>query len=667
MWKRGSLMPDVLLEKVRKEFGGGVVAVRDVTLRIPEGEFMCLLGPSGSGKSTLLRMIAGLEALTAGEIRIGPRVVDSVARGQYVPPERRGVGLVFQSYALWPHMTVEENVEFGLAVRRTPERERKMRVAEVLALLDITGLAGRYPWQISGGQQQRVALARALVVEPEVLLLDEPLSNLDARLRVELRAELKRLHRQLGTTVLYVTHDQLEAMTLGTMVGVMREGVVEEVGEPMAVYREPVNRFVAEFLGSPPINIVEVRGDNVSNLGAALLAFMERTLGRAERRKCGRWESDPRRFDSVETRRRAPGLREAAWRPSCPQAPCGSWVSAFWGRFSMPPAWRNRGRGRVTAGPRGKTSSRSLGTVGVFPGWRRSPPEGDRSGHGSGVARPDGRSPEKGADISMILPPGGMTRRVPVPIRAVVFDLGGTLEEIYYDDEVRLNAARGIHALLQQQGLDPGLSVAALHAMIEAGLAAYQRWRQETELELSAERVWTEFVFPDGLGSRMPRDRLAAVAEDLAFFYENHAYVRRLRSEAPAVLESLREQGFRLAVVSNIVSRRLVPVNLQSYGVAHLFDHVLVSSVLGIRKPHPRIFLEAARRLDLPPAACAFVGDTISRDVAGARRAGYAMAIQIRSFLTDRADGEMATEVPDAVIHDLREVVPLVIRGAPAW
>lgn len=272
-------MPDVLLEKVRKEFGGGVVAVRDVTLRIPEGEFMCLLGPSGSGKSTLLRMIAGLEALTAGEIRIGPRVVDSVARGQYVPPERRGVGLVFQSYALWPHMTVEENVEFGLAVRRTPERERKMRVAEVLALLDITGLAGRYPWQISGGQQQRVALARALVVEPEVLLLDEPLSNLDARLRVELRAELKRLHRQLGTTVLYVTHDQLEAMTLGTMVGVMREGVVEEVGEPMAVYREPVNRFVAEFLGSPPINIVEVRGDNVSNLGAALLAFMERTLG----------------------------------------------------------------------------------------------------------------------------------------------------------------------------------------------------------------------------------------------------------------------------------------------------------------------------------------------------------------------------------------------------
>ncbi|MDR7464310.1 MAG: ABC transporter ATP-binding protein [Armatimonadota bacterium] len=274
-------MPDVTLENVRKEFGGRVVAVRDVTLSIAEGEFMCLLGPSGSGKSTLLRMVAGLEELTAGEIRIGHRVVDSVGRGQFIPPERRGVGFVFQSYALWPHLRVWENVEFGLAIRRTPERQRRRRVTEVLNLLGITEVADRYPWQISGGQQQRVALARALVVEPEVLLLDEPLSNLDARLRVELRAELKRLHRQLGTTVVYVTHDQLEAMTLGTMVGVMREGVVEQVGEPMEVYREPVNRFVAEFLGSPPINIVEVRGDRVSVLGSALLAFVERTMGGA--------------------------------------------------------------------------------------------------------------------------------------------------------------------------------------------------------------------------------------------------------------------------------------------------------------------------------------------------------------------------------------------------
>ncbi|MDR7436656.1 MAG: ABC transporter ATP-binding protein [Armatimonadota bacterium] len=272
-------MPDVVLDSVTKEFPGGVVAVRDVTLRVPDGEFMCLLGPSGSGKSTLLRMIAGLEELTAGEIRIGRRIVDSARRGVYVPPELRGVGLVFQSYALWPHLTVRENVEFGLVVRKTPEAERRRRVAAVLDLLGILGVADRYPWQISGGQQQRVALARALAVEPEVLLLDEPLSNLDARLRVELRAELKRLHQRLGNTVLYVTHDQLEAMTLGTMVGVMRDGVVEEVGEPMRVYREPVNRFVAEFLGSPPINVVEVRAHRGTGLGTALLSYVEQTMG----------------------------------------------------------------------------------------------------------------------------------------------------------------------------------------------------------------------------------------------------------------------------------------------------------------------------------------------------------------------------------------------------
>ncbi|MDR7428268.1 MAG: HAD family hydrolase [Armatimonadota bacterium] len=268
------------------------------------------------------------------------------------------------------------------------------------------------------------------------------------------------------------------------------------------------------------------------------------------------------------------------------------------------------------------------------------------------------------ADIPASFPPGRLTHPAPVPIRAVVFDLGGTLEEIYYDDRVRREAARGVQALLERHDLHPGLSPQDLHAVIEAGLAAYQHWRQETDLELQAERVWTEFVFPDGAGGRLPRDRLTAVAEDLAFFYENHAYVRRLRPEAPAVLEALREHGFRLAVVSNIVSRRLVPANLRAYGVAHFFEHVVVSSVVGVRKPSPQIFLEAARRLDLPPAACAFVGDTVSRDVVGARRAGYGLVIKIRSFLTDRADSGADTEEPDAVICDLRGVLPLVTGRA---
>lgn len=277
----------------------------------------------------------------------------------------------------------------------------------------------------------------------------------------------------------------------------------------------------------------------------------------------------------------------------------------------------------------------------------------------------DERPDRKVTDSPDSLPSGARMPPVSVPIRAVVFDLGGTLEEIYYDDQIRWRATLGIQALLQREGLDPGLSPAALHAVIEAGLAAYQRWRQETNLELPAERVWREFVFRDVAEGRVPRDRLEAVAEDLAFFYENHAYVRRLRPEAPAALQALREHGFRLAVVSNIVSRRLVPANLQTYGVAHFFEHVLVSSVLGVRKPHPRIFLEAARRLDLPTLACAYVGDTVSRDVVGARRAGYGMVIKIRSFLTDRSDTEADTEEPDAVIHDLGEVLSFVSRVPP--
>ncbi|PJF11279.1 ABC transporter ATP-binding protein [Pseudorhodobacter sp. MZDSW-24AT] len=252
-------MPKITLRDADKSYGNGIInAVSDLNLDIEDGAFMCLLGPSGCGKTTTLRMIAGLENLTSGEIKVGERVVDNVATATFVPPERRDMGLVFQSYALWPHLTIERNTDFGLRLRNVPKAEREARVNAVMKTLGIEKYRDRYPTQLSGGQQQRVALARMLAVNPNVLLLDEPLSNLDARLRLEMRAELKRLHAEFKTTIVFVTHDQWEAMTLATSIAVMSEGRLQQVGSPNDIYDRPANRFVAEFVGSPPINIIEL-------------------------------------------------------------------------------------------------------------------------------------------------------------------------------------------------------------------------------------------------------------------------------------------------------------------------------------------------------------------------------------------------------------------------
>jgi len=246
-------------------------------------------------------------------------------------------------------------------------------------------------------------------------------------------------------------------------------------------------------------------------------------------------------------------------------------------------------------------------------------------------------------------------------IRAVAFDLGGTLEDLYYDDTSRLKATRGLRALLVELGLDPGLPLLDLQAAVLSGMKAYQQWREKSEIELPPERVWTEYVFPH---HGLSKDRLKEAAEDITIFYENNFHVRHLRPEAPEVLAALHRRGFRLSIISNIISRDAVRRNLEAYGVAHYFDPVITSSNLGWRKPNARIFIEAARRMGLPPAACAYVGDTISRDVIGARRAGYGLAIQIKSFLTDMADeGTPAGAArPDAVIHDLMQVISLVTR-----
>ncbi|MFJ8546062.1 ABC transporter ATP-binding protein [Streptomyces sp. NPDC093586] len=254
-------MPTITLSSVRKSYGSGPPAVDNLDLEIPDGSFTCLLGPSGCGKTTTLRMISGLEPLNAGTITVGGRIMDSTRDGVFVPPEKRGMGLVFQNYALWPHLTVAKNVEFGLRVRRVKPAERAERAAAALKMMQIEWAADRYPAQLSGGQQQRVSLARMLAVNPNVLLLDEPLSNLDAQLRLDMRAELKRLHDETGHTIVFVTHDQLEAMTMATHVVVMNKGLVQQMAPPMEVYNRPANTFVARFVGSPPMNLFEVGAD----------------------------------------------------------------------------------------------------------------------------------------------------------------------------------------------------------------------------------------------------------------------------------------------------------------------------------------------------------------------------------------------------------------------
>ena len=246
-------MAQVSLVNVTKVYPGGVVAVKDVNLGIENKEFVVLLGPSGCGKSTTLRMIAGLEKVTKGKIYIGDKLVNDI------PPKDRNVAMVFQNYALYPHMTVYENMAFGLKLRKIPKDEIKKRVLEAASILGIKHLLDRKPKELSGGERQRVAVGRAIVRKPLVFLFDEPLSNLDAKMRVQMRTELHKLHLRLQTTMIYVTHDQIEAMTLGNRIAVMKDGQIQQFAEPLAVYENPANKFVAGFLGSPPMNFMEGR------------------------------------------------------------------------------------------------------------------------------------------------------------------------------------------------------------------------------------------------------------------------------------------------------------------------------------------------------------------------------------------------------------------------
>ena len=244
-------MASLSLRGIYKKYPGGVVAVSDVNVEIRDKEFIILVGPSGCGKSTTLRMIAGLEEITEGELYIGDRLVNDIA------PKDRDIAMVFQNYALYPHMTVFENMAFGLKLRKVPKDEIARKVEEAARILDLTHLLERKPKAMSGGQRQRVALGRAIVRQPQVFLLDEPLSNLDAKLRAQMRTEIAKLHKRLGTTFIYVTHDQTEAMTMGDRIVVMKDGFVQQIDTPQNLYLNPVNKFVATFLGSPQMNLID--------------------------------------------------------------------------------------------------------------------------------------------------------------------------------------------------------------------------------------------------------------------------------------------------------------------------------------------------------------------------------------------------------------------------
>ena len=280
-------MSRIVLDGISKSYSG-IPAVRDCNLIVDERKFLTLLGPSGCGKTTTLRLIAGLEEPDAGEISIGDRVLYSREKGVFVPPEKRGLGLIFQSYALWPHMTVRKNISLALEQKRLPKAEIRKKVGEVLEKVQLAEYVDRFPSELSGGQQQRVAVARMIAAEPVIFLMDEPLSNLDAMLRVDMRAELKHLHHELEATTVYVTHDQVEALTLSDRIAVMDRGELRQVGTPEEIYKKPGDLFVARFVGSPRINTLEGRLISVNGRTHFQSGQLEVILDRPPRQGSGK-------------------------------------------------------------------------------------------------------------------------------------------------------------------------------------------------------------------------------------------------------------------------------------------------------------------------------------------------------------------------------------------
>ena len=409
-------MAEITLEHVTKTFAGGVVAVDDVNLTIADGEFMVLVGPSGCGKSTLLRMIAGLEEITGGTISIGDLEVTEL------PPPDRDIAMVFQNYALYPHMSVRDNLGFGLSVRHTPKSEIRRRVSEVATLLGLDELLDRKPAHLSGGQRQRVAMGRAIIREPKAFLMDEPLSNLDAKLRVGMRASLAELHARLSVTSVYVTHDQTEAMTLGHRVAVMRDGRIVQVDVPQRLYHSPNDLFVAAFIGSPSMNLVEatIEGDSIAFgqfrvplaperrppagvqnvvLGIRPEAFDDATFSAKQLPRMRRHDRRPR----------GARLRLARLLPRCGAARHDR-VAQFVGRRDHPGGERLTLHGARQPGDEGqrrfvaRARRRSFGLPLLRPSERREPP---LAGRVTCLCRPSSRARRSAARIGTARPRAG--------------------------------------------------------------------------------------------------------------------------------------------------------------------------------------------------------------------------------------------------------------------
>ena len=404
-------MARVEFDKVSKVFGDGTRAVDSLDLEIADGEFMVLVGPSGCGKTTALRMVAGLEEITGGSVRIGDQVVNDLS------PKSRDIAMVFQSYALYPHLTVRDNVAFPLKMKRMPSDEIRRRVQKAARILDLEPLLGRKPRALSGGQRQRVAMGRAIVREPAVFLMDEPLSNLDAKLRVQMRADIKRIQAKLGVTTIYVTHDQVEAMTMGHRVAVMRKGQLQQVAPPQELYDRPVNLFVGGFIGSPAMNMLEARIERTNGcltavLGETRLALDDEALSRRPAftrtraaRSCsgsGRRISTTRRSRTA-TRSRAFKAGSRCARRSGRRCSCTSQLPR---RRRSPRMSANSRRMSVTtvpsaSSPRDDVRTRPRSWVGSVPGrgWSRvSPPtSSSTSGHCTSSTRRPGRRSQASA------------------------------------------------------------------------------------------------------------------------------------------------------------------------------------------------------------------------------------------------------------------------------